>query len=305
MTLFRRTAASLLVTALAGAGIAMAAVPAEAATSAYRYWSYWYAGPAATAWTYGPIGPAGHPVVDGAVEGWRFVVAAPNPDAPPPRHSASTAFKDICAGTARPTGKVRVAVVVDFGTAADAPPTSRRLGVSPAHAWSSRGAGQKDSRRWPLPPTHRGRARLRLVRLPGPRVRGGRQGTVADPLAQTEQAEADTVCRGLRAVRYPGADHRSRNTHVGRLPGCGREGDDHPARLDVRFHAWPHSGRGVSDARAVRERGPGAGARSSGASGDSGGTPAGLLLGGALVLGSGAAAVLRTRSRNHAQRGAA
>ncbi len=117
----RAAVAAILASLVVVAGIVMAAAPAEAA-SGYRYWSYWYANPGESAWTYGPVGPVGHPVDDGSVEGWRFVVAAPNPQAPQPRVTAAKAFKTICGGTARPPGKDRVAVVVDFGTASDSPP---------------------------------------------------------------------------------------------------------------------------------------------------------------------------------------
>jgi hypothetical protein len=36
----------------------------------FAYWSYWLGG---TAWSYANVGPAGHGVVDGSVEGWRWV----------------------------------------------------------------------------------------------------------------------------------------------------------------------------------------------------------------------------------------
>ena len=105
----------------------LAAVPAEAVSS-FRYWSYWHVATHGSSWTYAGTGPAGYRVDDGAVEGWRFVVAVPNPSAPPPRTGAGSAFDAICGSTARPAGKDRVALVVDFGTAKDAPPHETRPG---------------------------------------------------------------------------------------------------------------------------------------------------------------------------------
>ena len=123
----RRAAAAAVVVALAAAGVLLVAVPAEAVSS-FRYWSYWHVPTHGTSWTYAGTGPAGYRVDDGAVEGWRFVVAVPNPSAPQPRTGAGSAFDAICGSTARPEGKDRVALVVDFGTAKDAPPNEARPG---------------------------------------------------------------------------------------------------------------------------------------------------------------------------------
>lgn len=122
MSRLRRVAVTVLAgTVAAVSAVTMTAAPAQAA-SEYRWWGYWFASPGASGWTYASVGPAGHRVDDGAVEGWRFAVAVPNPSAPSPRLSAAGAFDRICGGTPRPDGKDRVALVVDFGTGADAPP---------------------------------------------------------------------------------------------------------------------------------------------------------------------------------------
>ncbi len=121
MKYLRRAAATTLSFGLVAAGVVVATAPAEAA-SYYRYWSYWHVAPTAASWAYAGTGPGGYRVDDGAVEGWRFVVAAPNPAAPKPRSDAAKAFMAICGSTPRPAGKDRVAVVVDYGTSADAPP---------------------------------------------------------------------------------------------------------------------------------------------------------------------------------------
>ncbi|MEU9349612.1 SCO2322 family protein [Streptomyces griseoloalbus] len=95
---------------LAGAG------PAQAA--GYRYWSFWEQD--GTAWTYATQGPSLVRPADGDVQGFRFSVSEDSADAARPRGTAG--FAAICAKTPAQEGKKRVALVIDFGTPADAPP---------------------------------------------------------------------------------------------------------------------------------------------------------------------------------------
>ncbi|MEV7322721.1 SCO2322 family protein [Streptomyces sp. NPDC093970] len=111
-----RRAALLVVTALA---VLVAAAPAQAA--GYRYWSFWERDGAR--WTYATQGPATARPGDGAVEGYRFAVSEDSGDASRPRGTAD--FGTICADTAAVRGKKRVGLVIDFGTAADAPSAQR------------------------------------------------------------------------------------------------------------------------------------------------------------------------------------
>ncbi|MPY64325.1 SCO2322 family protein [Streptomyces spongiae] len=113
----RRTSASLVVLALllvvGGAGTAQAA--------AYRYWSFWERD-GGSAWTYATQGPSTARPSDGDVQGFRFSVSEDSNDAAQPRGAADFAdFASICARTPAREGLKRVALVVDFGTAADAP----------------------------------------------------------------------------------------------------------------------------------------------------------------------------------------
>jgi hypothetical protein len=66
--------------------------------------------------------------LDGDVQGFRFAVSEDSADATQPRGAA--AFAPICAHTPAKAGTKRVALVLDFGTAADAPsgetPPARR-----------------------------------------------------------------------------------------------------------------------------------------------------------------------------------
>ncbi|WP_330176057.1 SCO2322 family protein [Streptomyces sp. NBC_01498] len=100
---------ALLALVLAGAG------PAHAA--GYRYWSFWEGD--GRAWAYATQGPALARPADGAVNGYRFAVSADSQDAAKPREAPD--FAAVCGSTPERSGSKRVAVVVDAGTAADAP----------------------------------------------------------------------------------------------------------------------------------------------------------------------------------------
>ncbi|GGX24389.1 hypothetical protein GCM10010297_51740 [Streptomyces malachitofuscus] len=94
---------------LAGAGQAQAV--------GYRYWSFWERN--GTAWTYATQGPSLARPADGDVQGLRFSVSENSADAAKPRGTAD--FDTICAKTPARDGEKRVALVIDFGTPADAP----------------------------------------------------------------------------------------------------------------------------------------------------------------------------------------
>src|SRR5690606_20818628 len=83
----------------------------------YRYWSFWEQD--GTAWTYATQGPSLARPSDGDVHGFRFSVSEDSGDAAKPRGTAD--FATICAKTPARDGTKRVALVIDFGTPADAP----------------------------------------------------------------------------------------------------------------------------------------------------------------------------------------
>lgn len=100
---------AVLLPLLAGVGQAQAA--------GYRYWSFWDLD--GDAWTYATQGPSTARPADGDVQGFRFAVSEDSADATRPRGAAD--FAAICAKTPAQDGEKRVALVIDFGTAADAP----------------------------------------------------------------------------------------------------------------------------------------------------------------------------------------
>lgn len=113
----RRTSAALssvalLLFALVGSG-------GQAHAAAYRYWSFWDQESDGSGWVYATQGPSTARPSDGDVQGFRFAVSEDSDDAARPRGAAD--FDTICSGTAARDGQKRVALVIDFGTAADAP----------------------------------------------------------------------------------------------------------------------------------------------------------------------------------------
>ena len=100
---------ALLLLVLGGAGQAQAV--------GYRYWSFWDL--SGSTWTYATQGPSTARPSDGDVQGFRFSVSADSKDSAKPRGNAD--FAAICATTPAADGTKRVALVIDFGTTADAP----------------------------------------------------------------------------------------------------------------------------------------------------------------------------------------
>ncbi|MGA5037960.1 SCO2322 family protein [Streptomyces capoamus] len=133
-----RRAVPVLAATLAGL-LLFAAGPAGAA--GYRYWSFWER--AGGHWTYATQGPATVRPDDGAVQGFRFAVSADSADASRPRGTAD--FGTVCAGTPAAPGTKRVALVLDFGTRADAPSGERPPGRRTACARVPRDATSADA----------------------------------------------------------------------------------------------------------------------------------------------------------------
>jgi hypothetical protein len=107
-------AVRLVLTALAGLLLAGTVATAAHAEDGYRFWGYyqWSSGQ----WAFAQKGADQVVPADGAVEGWRFAVGGAKPRVP----RAAGDFDAICGKTPAETGKKRVALVVDPGTAEDA-----------------------------------------------------------------------------------------------------------------------------------------------------------------------------------------
>lgn len=111
----RNHAALLLAALVAASAVLLGAGSAEAA--GYRYWSFWEGN--GKNWEYATQGPSLLRPDDGTVQGFRFAVSQDSGDAAQPRRAPD--FGAICADTPAKDGSKRVALVIDPGTAADAP----------------------------------------------------------------------------------------------------------------------------------------------------------------------------------------
>ncbi|MEV5755311.1 SCO2322 family protein [Streptomyces tendae] len=89
----------------------------QAQAAGYRYWSFWDRD--GGKWVYATQGPSLVRPSDGDVQGFRFAVSENSDDAAQPRGTAD--FASICAKTPAEDGTKRVALVLDFGAASDAP----------------------------------------------------------------------------------------------------------------------------------------------------------------------------------------
>ncbi|MBU6534055.1 SCO2322 family protein [Streptomyces mayonensis] len=99
------------------AAFVLIAAAGQAQAAGYRYWSFWDRD--GDQWAYATQGPSTARPADGDVQGFRFSVSEDSGDAAQPRGTAD--FASICAKTPAEDGSKRVALVLDFGTASDAP----------------------------------------------------------------------------------------------------------------------------------------------------------------------------------------
>ncbi|WP_448317466.1 SCO2322 family protein [Streptomyces sp. CO7] len=110
-----RTLAAAVLAPLTCALLTQGAGTAQAA--GYRYWSYWELD--GQKWAYATQGPATLRPQDGSTQGFRFSVSEDSADAATPRDTKP--FAEICENTPERDGRKRIALVIDFGTATDAP----------------------------------------------------------------------------------------------------------------------------------------------------------------------------------------
>jgi hypothetical protein len=87
------------------------------AEDGYRYWNYFHATDGA--WAFSDKGVGQYVPDDGALEGFRFGTSTASKGIEPRVDPATVTFDSICTDPA-PEGKKRVALVLDFGTEADA-----------------------------------------------------------------------------------------------------------------------------------------------------------------------------------------
>ncbi|MGW0823545.1 SCO2322 family protein [Streptomyces sp. NPDC002845] len=113
----RRRTSILVLSSVSSVLLAVLGSSGQAQAAGYRYWSFWERD--GSAWTYATQGPSTTRPADGDVQGFRFAVSEDSADAARPRGTAD--FDTVCATTPARADTKRVALVIDFGTAADAP----------------------------------------------------------------------------------------------------------------------------------------------------------------------------------------
>ena len=113
----RRTVGSLL--ALVASLLLVAGTAGSAsAEDGYRYWNYSHL--TAGDWEFAQTGPGDYTPKDGDVEGWRFGTSTVSQGISPRADLDTVTFDAVCAGAEASDTQKRVAVLVDFGTDADA-----------------------------------------------------------------------------------------------------------------------------------------------------------------------------------------
>lgn len=136
LSLVRRSGLALLLLALG------TAAPGHAATG-FRYWNFWVVD--SGAWVLPQEVTQERELDDFAVDGWHFGVWGDDGGRPP---RSVAAFSSLCpnlvTGSA-PAGKVRVAVVIDPGTNADAPDAESPPAIRTSCLLLPRGATSQDA----------------------------------------------------------------------------------------------------------------------------------------------------------------
>ncbi|MFS8201617.1 SCO2322 family protein [Streptomyces sp. CWNU-52B] len=115
--------------------LAVLGTAGQAQAVGYRYWSFWDRASGDSAggtWVYAAQGPSTARPSDGDVQGFRFSLSEDSKHSAKPRGEAG--FATICARTPAEEGTKRVALVLDFGTAKDAPAGSTPPDPSPRTA---------------------------------------------------------------------------------------------------------------------------------------------------------------------------
>ncbi len=90
---------------------------AETSSALYVFWSEWTT-PGSGNWVFSQSGAASQTPANGSVQGFRYGVGSNPTVSEQPRTEGN--FAAICGGSAPPSGQKRVAVVIDYGTAAEA-----------------------------------------------------------------------------------------------------------------------------------------------------------------------------------------
>ena len=98
--------------------VASAVLAAPVQASEFRYWTYWTS--TTQDWAFSSLGPAFRPADESIIEGWRLAVTGVDATKPP-RVEVADVYVRACGDVTPKAGILRIAVVLDYGTSADAP----------------------------------------------------------------------------------------------------------------------------------------------------------------------------------------
>ena len=111
-------APALLLVLLFGAASLILGAGSAAAADGYKYWNYFHVKNGSYA--FAQTGASDFTPKDGAVEAYRYGTSTAADGLPPRADLTTYSFAKVCAGTPTQSGEKRVAVLLDFGTKADA-----------------------------------------------------------------------------------------------------------------------------------------------------------------------------------------
>jgi hypothetical protein len=114
--------AALLVACFTATAMGTALATPASAADGYRYWNYFHLTDGS--WEFSQVGPGDYEPQDGDVEAYRFGTSTTNAGLPPRADLDQVGFDSVCAGEDAGPHRIRVAVLVDYGTEADAEGTT-------------------------------------------------------------------------------------------------------------------------------------------------------------------------------------
>ncbi|MFE9644189.1 SCO2322 family protein [Streptomyces sp. NPDC006365] len=213
--LHRRTV--LLILAPLFAALTILGSTGQAHAAGYRYWSFWDRD--GGAWVYATQGPSTARPSDGDVQGFRFSVSEDSRDAAKPRGAAE--FATICAKTPARDGSKRVALVLDFGTDADAPSGETPPRARTACARVPEDATTADALAAVAKPLRYDTNALLCAIAGYPRAECGEQVSATQPTATPSDTARDTSDTSTSGESESGGDSADQGPSLGLLAGIG------------------------------------------------------------------------------------
>ncbi|NGO48717.1 SCO2322 family protein [Streptomyces ureilyticus] len=189
----------------------------QAHAAGYRYWSFWDRD--GDTWVYATQGPSIVRPSDGDVQGFRFSVSENSQDSAKPRGAAE--FATICAKTPAREDSKRVALVLDFGTSADAPSGETPPRARTACARVPEDATTADALATVAKPLRYDTNALLCAIAGYPHTGCGEPVSAADPTTTPSATPRDTSASGEGNSSESGGDSADQGPSLGLVAGIG------------------------------------------------------------------------------------